>query len=1082
MAASTQPESIHGTLARDHHLLHGQFRTHKVLPRPRDDRTVDINRAALAATPDVAVDRAASTASPSLQRSSPRVLKHQSKRIGSGPELPPTPPTHSRVSSISQPAQPPSPSSQDAGLRTPQPQASSRRPPATPPDQRSPPTPDVTPPQLGNRTHALQSLVPDHGYSCAVATTGLHIRSFRTAGEEPSSFDDEAAIYTGTKEICSSNPLQTSISRFPFSTTPRQAVHPHALDLALGCLTATPEEMYTPRNRGEPAQHDGKWRSLRKVETEWDIHLPSLVSASTRNPKSVTPTSQQHYGAKNEVPEDKPVTPKRGTKDIRNMSPKGLDSVEPSPKPSQQSTPQRNRTGPVASRSETSGTPAPKRLSGLSTHSMPSTVVEAMLVDTTRRPPKQRTLRHVRKHRELREPREPSPRGQQSAVIDGYWPPAKESPLSNSKSEHARKHDSYASATSPISAASGRARKDVWKAGGIPVVVIPDRTSSHKAKSREPSLRSSSSRHSRTRSAVSFPLNQSPPYSESDRQSRWDRSTSAFDQPDKRTMDFPPIIPVRSSSLSAPTSRNTSRTASLTVESIKALNDMHREHEKPHPLVPAPVAATAMTRTAVAATNMPANPATPSRTDPSANATVPASQIATPLGMSNQSPQTPQSDWSYGCEPFDADHRDDTALAKKYSSRATPFSVISMETNWTVPVISEAQAVHMYPHQNSSVLRIHHSVKPQDMKHAINGALKKPDSHENPEITTTSPDGGVTTPEQQKSWAEVDSPLRNPRSPPDVPIHPPAINFIPATPSGLTPAEERQVQLGNFYEIAFETPARRPSFVTRAFSRQRRHSFSYSLDPSTKPGFLARTFSLSRTDRQLVDLEKSKFLDPDMEPSYSDKQDQPAEQDKLHPHWRPQWDNGTDDCDCSSCRHGGEGGEEIYRYPLIDNRPLSLKRSLSAKVKNTFAILPARQDDPYYMDDAYGPERRTIRRTPSGNLKVMRRRSSDYSLRRQTTRLLEEQRRVSRRNAPEGFWRRYSLRRRRSTVSLRRSSSLGSRLGGMPSLTTRWNEKRREKRTRELRQTISGPREVRDGVGEIVRLSSSKNQQRDDSR
>ncbi|KAG5950146.1 hypothetical protein E4U53_005435 [Claviceps sorghi] len=1076
MAAPTQPQSIYDALATDQHLLHGQFKTHKVLPRPRDHRAADVNRAAFSATPDLAVDRAASGASPSLQRCSPRALKHQSKRIGSGPELPPTPPNHSRVSSSSsgQPAQPLSPTSQDSGLRTPQPQASSRRPPATPPAQRSPPTPDVTPPQLSNRPKALQSLLPDHGYSCIIATPDSQTESFRTAGEESSLLDDGAANYNEKKGICSSTLSQTSVLRFPFSTTASQTVHPQALGLALECLTADPEEMYNPRIRGELAQRDGEWRSPRNVEMEWDVDLQRLVSARPGTPKSVTPTPQQHYGAKNEVLEDKLVTPIQATQAIRNVSPKELGSVDPSPEPSPQSTPQRKRTGPVASRSETSSTPATKRLSGLSSYSMPSTVIEAMLFDTTSPPQKQRTLRHVRKHRELREP---NPSGRQSAAIDRNRPPTKKSSLSNSKGEHVREHDSYASATGSNSAASGRARKEVWKAGGIPVVVIPDRISSHKTKSREPSLRSSSSRHSRTRSAGSSHLNQSPPYSESDRQSRWDRSTSVSDRSDKRTMDFPPSIPFRSSSLSAPTSRTTSRTVSLTMESIKALNDMHREHEKLHPLVPASAAATVMTRTAVAATNMPKNPATRTQTDPQTNAIVPTSRIATPLGISKQSPQTPQSDWSYGCDPFDSDRHDDTASVKKYSSRATPFSVISTETNWTAPEISEAQAVHMYAHQNSSVLRINHSVKPQDIKIAINITPKKPDSHETPEITTTSPDGGVTTPEQQKSWAEVDSPLQNPRSPPNAPIHPPAINFIPATPSGLTPAEERQAQLGNFYEIAVETPARRPSFVRRALSRQRRHSFSLPLNPSTKPGFLTRTFSLSRTDRRLVDLEKLKSFDPDMEPSYSDKQGQPAEQDKLHPHWRPQWDGGADDCDCPSCRRGSKGGEEIYRYPLVDNRPRSLKRSLSAKVKNTFAILPARQDYQYYMDDGYGPERRTIRRTPSGNLKVMRRRSSDYSLRRQTMRPLGEQRQVSSWNAQEGFWRRYSLRRRRSTVTLRRSSSLGSRFGGMPSLTRRWNEKRKEKRTQELRQSISRPREVRDGIGEIVRLSSMKNQQ-----
>ncbi|KAG5989312.1 hypothetical protein E4U43_004525 [Claviceps pusilla] len=1081
MTAPMQPGLIHGTPTKSHDPLHGQFKTHKVLPRPRDDRTVDVHRAPSATVPELAVDGTASTASSTLQRSSSRALKHQPRRIGPGPELPPTPPNHSRVSSGSHPTQSPSPTSQDAGFRTPRRQASSRRPPATPPDQRSPPTPDVTPPQLRSRP-TLRSLVPDDGYSCTITTTGPRTHFCKTNGQESFSFGDGAASCTEKKVVASPTTSQTPVRRFSTSTTASQAIQPQALDLALQCLTATPDEMCTPRTRGKSSQVDGEWGSPRDVEMDFDIHRQRLGSASSRNPKFVTPTPPQRGGAKNEVLEDKLVTPKQGTQAsqatqaIRNLSPKELGSTEPWPKLSPQSAPRRRRTEPVTSRSETSSTTAPRRSSEVSSHCIPSTVIEAMLVDNTSPLQKPRTLRHMRKRRELREP---SPHGRQSAAVEENLrsPAAKNSPPSNPKSEYVRRHrhDSYASATSSNSAVSGRARKEVWKAGGIPVVVIPDRMSSHISKSgEEPSLRSSSSRHSRTRSSGSFPLNQSPPSSgrpSIDRQSRW-----------QRTMDVPPTVPPRSSSLSAPTTRTASRAGSLTAESIKALDDMHSEFEKLIALKPVSAAPTTAVTRAATATTKTTDSETHTETAPQARPTVPTTQLAIPLSISDQSPQTSQPDWEYGYDPFDADNHDETASAKKYSPRATPFSTISLETNWTAPEISEAQAVHMYPYQNSSILRINHSVKPQNMKKAVNKGLETSDSQGNPQITTTSPDGGIATPEQQKPWQEVDSPLRNPRSPPDAPIHPPAIHFIPATPSGLTPAEERQVQLGNFYEVSAETPpARRPSFVKRALSRQRRHSFSYPHTPSKQPGLLARTFSLSRGDRKLVGVEKMRSPNHDMEPTYSEREDKPAEQDKLHPHWRPQWDNDADDCDCSRCRHGSEDEVEIYRYPLVDNRPRSLKRSLSAKVRNTFTILPARQDYNfrYSLDDAFWPERRTIRRTPSGSLKVMRRRSSDYSLRRQTVRPAKEQRLVSKGNSPKGFWRRYSPRRRRSTIGLGQSSALGSRFEGMPSLTRRWSEKRREKRTQQLRQTISGPREVRDGVAEVVRLSSMKNQQVD---
>lgn len=1067
MTAPTLSEHGHETLTECRHLPHGQFKKHKVLPRPGKDRSVDDGQAL-----PVIYDAATGTAVPSgslvSQTSSPRTLKHRPRRIGTGPDLPPTPPNCSRASSGSHPAQPPGSDSPDAEIQTPQ--ASSKRPPATPPDQRSPPTPDETPPQPANRARAPRPFLGlDRDYPrTATATTDSRTESFKTAREEPISSEDEAAMSTTeTVMLASSTPSQTTVLRFPVSTASR-AVQPQALDFALERLKTNSDEFYTPRTRGELAQLDGEWGSTRHVEREWDDNLQSAVSVGRREPKSVSPRKPQLDRAKNEALEDKVITPTNATEAVRSMSLKEAATVRSTPKSSPQSTPQRRRTGVVASRSEASRTMQPRRSTGLSIHSAPSTVIEAILVDSPSPLQRQRTLRHVRKRRELKES---SPRGQHNASEGMESPPVKVSPLSNSRDEIARRHDSYTSTTSTNSMVSGRARREVRKSGGIPVVVIPDRRSSHKSKSREPSLRSSSSRHSRTRSGGSSPLDRSPFSSEElsfDRQSRRDRSTSVSDGSDQRTMDFPPIMPTRSSSLSAPTSRTTSRSGSLTVESVKALNEMHRHDQK------STAPRTTITAAAAAAV-MVTEPASHTATQAKV-AIVPTSQNAASPIISIQSPQTSRSDGDYGQGPFGADHHDDAASARKHSSRTTPFSVMSMETNWTAPEVSEAQAVHMYPHQNSSVLRINHPAKPQDATDATDEGLEQAESNETPGFTTTSPEVGVLTPEQRQSLEEVDSPLRNPRSPPNPPVHPPAINFIPATPSGLTPAEERLVQLGNFHEVSAEKPGRRPSLVRRALSR-RRHSISSPPSESKRPGFLTRTFSVSRNERNSVDLERPGFLNPDVDLAYGQKKSEPAEQDKLHPHWRPQWANDAGDCDCSSCRRASERVEEIYRYPPIDNRPRPLKRSLSAKVKNIFTILPTRPEYQYHMDDVQGPERRTIRRTPSGNLKVMRRRSSENSLKRQSMGFQKERRPASEGNSQKGFWRVHSSRRRRSSDRLRRSSSLSSRFERMPSLTRKWSERRREKRTQELRQMISGPREVRDGVGEVIRSSTVKNPQ-----
>ena len=146
-------------------------------------------------------------------------------------------------------------------------------------------------------------------------------------------------------------------------------------------------------------------------------------------------------------------------------------------------------------------------------------------------------------------------------------------------------------------------------------------------------------------------------------------------------------------------------------------------------------------------------------------------------------------------------------------------------------------------------------------------------------------------------------------------------------------------------------------------------------------------------------------------------------------------------------------------------------------MRRTFAILPL--DNDLYFDDAvHGPERRTIRRTSSGNLRVVRQRGSSDSLSRPDDPDNEMTRPATApdNQARRSFWRGNSVRRRASKGQLRRRSSLGSRLEDIQSLPRRLSEKRRERRSEELRLKISGPTEVRDGVGEMIRVGHGRMQ------
>lgn len=412
----------------------------------------------------------------------------------------------------------------------------------------------------------------------------------------------------------------------------------------------------------------------------------------------------------------------------------------------------------------------------------------------------------------------------------------------------------------------------------------------------------------------------------------------------------------------------------------------------------------------------------------------------------------------------------DTPLGSPHlSTKATPFSQISVET---AAEISQALAVSIVPHQNRSVLMVDH--RPSDSSDGDHRSQDTSRQHL-PTITTT--DLGENyevepaTPERENPLplSHVDSPLRNPRVPPE----PPVLAFIPATPSGLTPADERPRLLGNFYEETqqpAEEPARPLAMLRRALTG-RRNSYGPSASRDARPNFLTRKLSLGRNLRKDA-ADRSEAEQTCDEFSDEDDEDGPEDASRLYPDWQPSYHYRHDGHDDGV--FDPEDEEMTMRYPPIDNRPKPRKRSLSQRMKRTFAILPLQDDHDEYINDKE-TERRTIRRTPSGNLRVVKHRGSVGSLRNQKHRPA---------TSPESrrtpiFPRLYDPSKRRQSdrdsdtesqfSGLRRKWSFTQ---GVPAVTRRFSEKRREKRSNELRQKISGPRDVRDGVNDVIRGNS----------
>jgi len=929
------------------------------------------------------------------------------------------------------------------------------------------------------------------------STTDSRTESFKTAREDPyTSEEDTERLAAATPALPSERTSQSTVRQ---SNGGERTPRLQPVGLGLG-LEDTPDGTLTPRSKGEFGAFDGDWRSdsmTSEVVQEWDSNLGRNVMVRKRR-READPETPRVNGVRNEVLEDDFVTPTKATEAVRGMGLHGGPTVFASPNPMLDKDMTESPTESSCLSTEV------RRFSGNSTKSTVSTVIEAVLVDGPF-PQRTKTLRHIRKCDTLRGSNSDVSRGSSGATSSGGL-------------EQFRRHnpirrpadgrvDSYASTSSVNSLASGKARREVLKQGGIPVVIVPDRKSS--VKSKEPSLRSTSSR----RSKRSMSLNSAPLLNGSkskdlaanlEQPKRISRAMSESDS-DQHTLDYPPVIPKRRSSLSASrnNSRSNSRAGSLTAESLRTHNALlegqvriSNEDQPPTPQLV--VHEHKETAKEVTSGVLEHDEAEKQVEDIMTIESKHKDDRETPILQRERS--FDEADYGHHHHRLSVDRHGDPLFGRRLSSQNTPFSQVSMASTGTAPELSEALAVNLYPHQNTSILMVDHgSSKPSEgseLSHLAPPAAAddhaKVESHW-PTIKTTAPesDEPATPPQPQHSIDGLDySPLRNPRNAPEPPAEPPAIKFIPATPSGLTPWPEKQMLQGNYFEEMGEKPQRRPSLVRRALSRRRHSEYGppgalgqSGPPPARRPSLLSRTLSLSRASRKVSGPRLP--ADKGKEPAYPTLEQPPAEEHKLHPFWRPAYSDCEDDGhECGpECGHDGEPEELIYRYPLINNHP---RRNFSQRMKKTFAILPS---DDWEEETYHADERRTIRRTQSGNLRVMRHRASMDS-QGESSRTAEQRGTERPYTAPEGrgksSWRSPSLRRARSQGRSRSDvqrtemekrgilPTISSTIGEIGNLSRRFSERRREKRSEVLRRKISGPREVRDGVGDVIRRRSFK--------
>ncbi|KAF2875878.1 hypothetical protein BDV95DRAFT_485431 [Massariosphaeria phaeospora] len=268
------------------------------------------------------------------------------------------------------------------------------------------------------------------------------------------------------------------------------------------------------------------------------------------------------------------------------------------------------------------------------------------------------------------------------------------------------------------------------------------------------------------------------------------------------------------------------------------------------------------------------------------------------------------------------------AMARHLFAQTTPFSQFS-----DTPIeVSEATAVSIYPHNNHSVLVVQQAPRSSMQVQIVNEAHFAPpasvptppfvdasegfeEQYQQPTLTFE-----PSTPPMQISLpvpGVVDSPLKNPRKPPE----PPSLKVIPPTP-----AEELERQLPPGPPKRSEShPQRRLSLVQRA----RRYS-----DNLISP-LLAR--ASSTRGRHAID---SHTHENPRIPTVND------EEGTLHPFWRPRgfWD-GFEDSDSESdddmLPRGGDTSdvEDPEPEPVSLRRRVTLTRRLTSGLKGSSGFL-----------------------------------------------------------------------------------------------------------------------------------------------
>ncbi|KAJ5628960.1 hypothetical protein N7490_011188 [Penicillium lividum] len=549
----------------------------------------------------------------------------------------------------------------------------------TPRQPSKPPTPDVTPPQTLSKRPLLSQFIHPSSSSRA--------ESFQTACEDISSDGDMETPVQSQRSLrvaARQNAPNGVRTKLTYTENIPSASQPHSeTEYETGFESFDGE--WTHQTDGSPTPLKGKWKPSQMNVSPGDkdtldvLHLDASLAREMNLRDRVRKIQETHE-----------ITPTPSMERFREEI--GWPSYASQP-----------------------GDPESHRLSALSSTS----TVEAMIIDSPKRA--QRLLRHSEKRSSLRSISSPITRSEHASTASN---PDSQRRLVHKAAriseENRRSISSDVSFSTKTIASVPRASTDI-----IPVVVIPERRSS---------LRSGpnsqiSSKYGSQRSSRRPPVSEGSG-SVNTRQKKRTMSDSVSAQSrelESRGRPFGrPIIPPRSSSLSAPTSRNNSRTTSLTSESLRSHTlAMDLEMKKRRD-------------------QQPVSPPRHNILGPNVHQNLGLLQPSLPKVLVSA--------------------EEDTSTLRPPSLPYTQWSIPSSSPG---PIeIREATAVSLFAHNNRSLLLVDQRLPGQETRnvpefHDIRRDMDNPQTPDNP---------------INPAMLDVDSPLKNPRPPPKPPISKPPIS------------------------------------------------------------------------------------------------------------------------------------------------------------------------------------------------------------------------------------------------------------------------------------------------------------------